>query len=163
MFGRTIPNALADKIGPFNILATCCSIAGFLLFAMFGATSPGGAIAFAILYGFFSGAYVSLLSPVCISLSRSVDEVGVRQGLAFIFIGTAALGGNPTAGALLARFGTFTSPIVFSGTMVLAGSTAIIVARTWQVCCVQCFLACATAADFSLFPSQTKVKDSWKV
>ena len=72
--GRIVPSFAADYIGPFNgmldltrisidyilssliVLLTFTVISGGLMFAMFGATSNGAIIVFAILYGFFSGA-----------------------------------------------------------------------------------------------------------
>lgn len=33
--GRTIPNALADKVGAFNLILPCCSCATVLIFAMY--------------------------------------------------------------------------------------------------------------------------------
>ena len=37
------------------VLIPMTAVSGCLIFAMFGATSPGALVAFAILYGFFSG------------------------------------------------------------------------------------------------------------
>jgi len=54
--GRTIPNLLADKYGHLSSLTTVRFCSGVLIFAMFGARDSAGVIAFAILYGFFSGA-----------------------------------------------------------------------------------------------------------
>lgn len=142
VFGRTIPNALADKVGAFNLILPCCSCATVLIFAMLGAKTPGGAIAFAILFGFFSGSYVSLLSPVFISMSKDVAEIGVRVGFAFIVVGLAALSGTPIAGALLARTNNgFYAPIVFSGISTAIGSGLLVLSRfiqardkgTWKV------------------------------
>ena len=75
IFGRTIPNFIADSYGPFNgqlfqtqsafptdqiyltsiVVIPMSFVSGVLMFAMFGAGSQGGMIVFAILYGFFSG------------------------------------------------------------------------------------------------------------
>ncbi|CAE6526141.1 unnamed protein product, partial [Rhizoctonia solani] len=115
IFGRTIPNFVADKFGPFNLLIPCSAISGALIFAMFGIKSAGALIVFSILYGFFSGAYVSLISPVFISLANGFHEIGIRMGLAFAIVGFAALTGTPIAGALLGRELTWWRPIVFSG------------------------------------------------
>ncbi|KAG9091461.1 hypothetical protein FRC06_000557 [Ceratobasidium sp. 370] len=76
IFGRTIPNLLADKFGIFNVIIPCSAIVGVLVFAMFGVTSVGALIAFSILYGFFSGAFVSLISPMFVALARHMHEVG---------------------------------------------------------------------------------------
>ena len=81
LFGRTLSNFVADYYGRFNgsvpsisallesrfpnamrlraVIIPMTTIAGLLMFAMFGATTVGGMLAFAILYGFFSGCCTS--------------------------------------------------------------------------------------------------------
>lgn len=129
IFGRTIPNFVADRFGPFNLLIPCSAITGVLIFAMFGIKSSAALIIFSILYGFFSGAYVSLISPVVISLAKNMQEIGIRLGLAFAIVGFAALTGTPIAGALLSSKLTWWRPITYSGIVVLAGCVALTVAR----------------------------------
>ncbi|CAE6532578.1 unnamed protein product [Rhizoctonia solani] len=111
IFGRTIPNFIADKFGPFNLLIPCSAISGTLIFAMFDA---------------------SLISPMFISLANGFNEIGIRMGLAFAIIGFAALIGTPIAGALLGPELTWWRPIVFSGIIVLAGCTMLTIARGLQ-------------------------------
>ncbi|CUA75712.1 putative transporter MCH4 [Saccharomyces cerevisiae S288c] [Rhizoctonia solani] len=132
IFGRTIPNFIADKLGPFNLLIPCSAISGALIFAMFGIKSSGALIIFSILYGFFSGAYVSLISPVIISLANGFHEIGIRLGLAFAIVGFAALTGTPIAGALLTRELIWWRPIVFSAIIVLSGCMMLCIARGIQ-------------------------------
>ncbi|EUC60404.1 MFS general substrate transporter, partial [Rhizoctonia solani AG-3 Rhs1AP] len=120
IFGRTIPNFIADQSS------------GALIFAMFGIKSTGALIVFSILYGFFSGAYVSLISPMIISLANGFHEIGIRLGLAFAIVGFAALTGTPIAGALLTRELIWWRPIVFSAIVVLGGSMMLCVARGIQ-------------------------------
>ncbi|CAE7162652.1 unnamed protein product, partial [Rhizoctonia solani] len=132
IFGRTIPNFIADKLGPLNLLIPCSAISGALIFAMFGIKSAGALIVFSILYGFFSGAYVSLISPVIISLANGFHEIGIRLGLAFAIVAFAALTGTPIAGALLTRELIWWRPIVFSAIVVLGGCTMLCVARGIQ-------------------------------
>ncbi|XP_006456029.1 hypothetical protein AGABI2DRAFT_77443 [Agaricus bisporus var. bisporus H97] len=55
IFGRIVPNLIADKYGPMNTLIVSSFVTGGLVFALFGATNEGGAAAFGIFYGFFSG------------------------------------------------------------------------------------------------------------
>ncbi|EJF55444.1 hypothetical protein DICSQDRAFT_175897 [Dichomitus squalens LYAD-421 SS1] len=76
LFGRTIPNFLADYYGRFNVIIPMTTIAGLLMFAMFGAKTEHGIIAFAILYGFFSGCFLSMAAPMITVFAKSVDEVG---------------------------------------------------------------------------------------
>ncbi|KAB5592443.1 transport protein [Ceratobasidium theobromae] len=129
IFGRTIPNFVADKLGPFNLLIPCSGITAVLIFAMFGVKSSGALIVFSILYGFFSGAYVSLITPVVISLAKNMQEIGVRLGIAFAIVGFAALTGTPIAGALLTSRLQWSRPITFSAVVVLAGCAALGIAR----------------------------------
>ncbi|KAG8747617.1 hypothetical protein FRC10_000160 [Ceratobasidium sp. 414] len=129
IFGRTIPNFVADKYGPFNLLIPCATISGVLIFAMFGVKSSAALVVFGLLYGFFSGAFISLIPPVFVSLSRNMQEIGLRMGLAFFVLGFSALTGTPIAGALLSTQFTWWKPIVFSGVVVLAGAALLSAAR----------------------------------
>ncbi|KAG9127643.1 hypothetical protein FRC07_011229, partial [Ceratobasidium sp. 392] len=129
IFGRTIPNFVADKYGPFNLLIPCATISGVLIFAMLGVKSSPALIVFGLLYGFFSGAFISLVPPIFVSLSRSMQEIGLRMGLAFFVLGFSALTGTPIAGALLSTHFTWWKPIVFSGVVVLAGAALLAAAR----------------------------------
>ncbi|KAG9103680.1 hypothetical protein FRC06_008931 [Ceratobasidium sp. 370] len=129
IFGRTIPNFVADKYGPFNLLIPCATISGVLIFAMFGVKSSGALVVFGLLYGFFSGAFISLVPPVFVSLSRNMQEIGLRMGLAFFVLGFSALTGTPIAGALLSTQFTWWKPILFSGVVVLAGAALLSAAR----------------------------------
>ncbi|KAG8727385.1 hypothetical protein FRC12_022543 [Ceratobasidium sp. 428] len=129
IFGRTIPNFVADKYGPFNLLIPCATISGVLIFAMLGVKSSGALVAFGLLYGFFSGAFISLVPPVFVSLSRNMQEIGLRMGLAFFVLGFSALTGTPIAGALLSTQFTWWKPILFSGVVVLAGAALLAAGR----------------------------------
>jgi len=83
---------------------------------MFGAGSLGGMLVFAILYGVFSGGFISLISPAFASFSTSQDEVGTRMGIALFVMGFALLTGTPITGALLQppQYEWFKA-IIFSG------------------------------------------------
>ncbi|KAM0746143.1 MFS general substrate transporter [Meredithblackwellia eburnea MCA 4105] len=140
--GRTVPNFFADKIGPFNALIPCCGISGILIFAMFGATSEGGSIAFAVLYGIFTGAYVSVAGPAMASLAKDISDMGKTIGWAFVTAGLGVLACGPVNGALLAKANNqFYAPVIFSGCTVQIGVGFLIVVRqrlvkergTWRV------------------------------
>ncbi|GAA5826550.1 hypothetical protein JCM3770_007373 [Rhodotorula araucariae] len=141
-FGRTVPNCIADHIGPFNVQVVCCFTSAVVVFCMKVMTSEALLILNAVLFGFFGGAFIALLSPVIVSLSNDLSEIGLRQGIAFFIIAGSSLAGNPIAGRLLANnLNDFTHPITFAGTMILAGSVPIAVGRcvrakekgTWRV------------------------------
>jgi len=131
--GRTIPNFLADRMGVFNVLIFMTFGTGVLVFALFGVTTVAGVVVFAILYGFFSGAVLSLFSPAIASLSRDVSEIGVRMGLAYFVTSFSYLTGPPIAGALLNNGTHWFKPIIFSGTIMLVGVPILFMARSMQV------------------------------
>jgi MFS family permease len=143
VFGRVLPNFFADTFGVFNMLVMAGTGAGIVIFALFGATNQAGVICFAIFYGFFSGAYVSLLPGCFASLSSHLGEVGLRMGLAWAVIAIGALTGTPIAGALLGDQGDlhWYKPIIFGGVCLLAGAVLLVAARamhsrakgTWKV------------------------------
>jgi hypothetical protein len=53
--GRILPNLFADSFGVLNIEIFMSLAAGVLILAFLGIGNIGGVVAFAILYGFFSG------------------------------------------------------------------------------------------------------------
>ncbi|KAF8512199.1 MFS general substrate transporter [Gautieria morchelliformis] len=142
LLGRTIPNFIADLYGPFNVIIPMSFVSGALIFAMFGAGSQGGTIVFALLYGFFSGGFLSLIAPTLASFSTNVNEVGSRIGIATFVMAFALLTGTPIDGALLQppAYSWF-RPIVFSGVVVLSGTGFLALSRflvtkkrgTWRV------------------------------
>jgi MFS family permease len=93
------------------------------------AKSNAAIIVFAAVYGFGSGAFVSL-APALIAQISDVRKIGVRTGSMFAIISVAALVGNPIAGALITRWnGSFTGLQIFCGCMWIGGSTMILFAR----------------------------------
>jgi len=101
VFGRIIPNFLADKTGCFNMLIPTSAIAAILAFIWIGIRNQPGLIVFALLYGFFSGTFVSLPPTTVVTLSPSLGVVGVRMGMNFFLASIGLLVGTPIAGAIL--------------------------------------------------------------
>ncbi|KAF5360004.1 hypothetical protein D9758_007617 [Tetrapyrgos nigripes] len=142
ILGRMLPNFFADIFGSFNATIAMSAICGGLVFALLGATKPEGYVPFAVLYGFTSGGFSSLIGPVAASYSRDVNEVGTRMGLVTFVSSFALLTGSPISGALLAAPEyLWWRPVVFSGVTMLSGSVLLLIARmrmaekrgTWRV------------------------------
>jgi len=131
LFGRILPNFIADLCGVLNVLIVCTALTGALTFVMLAATTVAGAVVFTLFYGFFSGAVISLATPAAASFSKSLGEIGVRIGLGTLVAGIASLIGPPIAGALLQSQGSYHwyRPIVFAAVMILAGSVLQTMAR----------------------------------
>jgi MFS family permease len=104
---------------------------GILVLAMWlPSKSNAPIIVFAALYGFGSGAFVSLGPAVMAQISQ-VREIGIRQGTYFAIISIAALIGSPIGGVLVPEVltGDYWKLQVFCGVVMMAGSTLILFAR----------------------------------
>jgi MFS family permease len=128
IFGRIIPNFIADKTGPLNviipgILATC-----ILGFGWVGIHSTAGLVIFCVLYGFFSGTFVSIPPTVLVTLSPHMGVVGTRMGMCFALGGLGLLVGTPVAGQLIKQSG-FDAAIYFCGAVVALGAVFMISSR----------------------------------
>ncbi|KAK3368344.1 MFS transporter, MCP family, solute carrier family 16, member 10 [Podospora didyma] len=120
-FGRLIPNLVANYTGSMNALLSCICISGVLIFCWIPVKTLAGLIPFAILYGFFSGAVVSLPPTAMVTLSPDISKVGQRMGMSFSFAGFGLLVGNPIAGAILRGQSKYLGLQVFSGVTVMVG------------------------------------------
>ncbi|KAK0625093.1 major facilitator superfamily domain-containing protein [Bombardia bombarda] len=82
--GRILPGMVADRVG--------------------GGIITGGIIAFAVLFGFSSGAFLAL-QPALVAQVSDIRVIGARTGMAFAVSSVGALMGSPIAGAIAARSG----------------------------------------------------------
>lgn len=116
--GRALPNYLADSFGPVNTMCVIAFMCMTLIFSMWLTAGGNSAItiAFTMLYGFFSGASVSL-APVCVGQVCRTEDYGKRNGTAYTLASFGTLIGVPIAGSILGQErGTYTGLIIFSGT-----------------------------------------------
>lgn len=88
------------------------------------------AIVFSALYGFSSGAFVSL-APAVVAQISDLREIGVRNGTYFAIISFATLTGTPIGGALVpdVQHGSYIKLQIFSGVVTFAGATFFVLAR----------------------------------
>ncbi|KAI1345933.1 major facilitator superfamily domain-containing protein [Xylaria sp. FL0043] len=129
--GRALPGYIADRFGSFNtmcVTALAC-VATILALWYTAGTNPAQVISFAPLFGFWSGAAISL-TPVCIGQVCRTEDYGKRSGTAFFLASFGALVGIPIAGAILElHSGSYHGLIIFAGVLYVAALAAFIVAR----------------------------------
>jgi MFS family permease len=81
--GRIIPPYLADIFGHFNTFTLCAFGSGVAILALWLPfnyhQSHAGLIVFALIFGFFSGALVSLFMP-CVAKLGKLETLGQRFG-----------------------------------------------------------------------------------
>lgn len=127
-FGRLIPNYASDRLGPLNVQLPCSIIAGILVLTWIPADSLGSAVTIATLYGFFSGALVSILPTAIASMTTDLCELGGRIGMGYLSMAIASLIGSPVAGTIVQSYG-YNAARIFAGALILAGSFAMALSR----------------------------------
>jgi len=138
VFGRLIPSALSKHIGILNAFIITVSLDSASIFYWISASTLAGNIAFAVLYGFFSGGLVAFAPVVLTSLTDDLSYLGTRLGVLNIFKGIASVVGAPIGGAILQSRGGYLGMQLFSAfsvllTAVFAGILQIMIVRGKKV------------------------------
>ena len=130
VIGRTAPNALADKVGRFNIMIVMSSFTTLLILALWlPATGNTPIVLFAALFGIGSGAGIGLTPALCAQLSP-IKDIGVRTGTIFAIASFAALSGSPIGGQIIAdSLGSFRNTMAFSGVSCAVGAALFTATR----------------------------------
>ncbi|KAJ9639270.1 hypothetical protein H2204_003881 [Knufia peltigerae] len=123
-FGRTIPNALSDSLGPLNLLVPGVLMVGVLLFCMIAATTEASLIVVIVLLGFFSGVFIGLPPLVFVSLIKDKTKIGTRVGMGFSLASVGFLAGGPGGGNILGE----NDPLDWTGLYVYGGVTCCVAA-----------------------------------
>lgn len=86
-FGRVAPAYLSDTIGRFNLLTPCAFLSGVctLVLWLCASKTVAGVMVYAALYGFFSGAFISVVTP-CVAQISDIREIGIRIGVLYSII-----------------------------------------------------------------------------
>jgi MFS family permease len=127
--GRVVPGILADKLGPLNMMFIAATCTGILILVWQAITTSAGIIVFSVLYGFFSGAIVSLMTFALASCPTNPQEIGTYLGMGMAMVSFAVLIGPPVNGALVTRYHGFDQSLDMSGVFVVAGASIILVAK----------------------------------
>lgn len=129
-FGRVIPGQLADIYGPLEIIVICTFLSAVFAYGWIGIHELGGSIGFAIIYGFTSGAVVSIQASVVASLVPDVRVIGTWLGMTLFVAGLGILIGSPISGVLVDSVtGSFSKAFIFSGSFTSVGGVLFLV--TW--------------------------------
>jgi len=128
-FGRVVPGVLGDKLGPLNMLCAAGLSTGILVFAWQAITTSAGIIVFSALYGFCSGAIVSLMTFALASVPKNPQNIGTYMGMGMFMCSFATLIGPPTNGALVSKYHGFNQSFDMSGTFVIVGALGVLIAK----------------------------------
>ncbi|KAI1190355.1 major facilitator superfamily domain-containing protein [Nemania serpens] len=130
LVGRLLPNHLADRYGPLNLLAPACLLCGITVFAWMAVDTPTKIYVWASFYAIVGGAIQSLFPAGLSSLTTDPRKQGTRTGMVFTIVSFATLTGNPIAGAIIAADGgRYNGAQAFTGASLLLGASLIFGAR----------------------------------
>ncbi|GME82838.1 unnamed protein product [Ambrosiozyma monospora] len=135
-FGRIIPGYVADKVGRLNILIPFMILCGIFPLAIWmNVRSTGGTAAFCVLWGFVSGAPVSLM-PSLVGQLFPAEDLPSYLSFFFTFGGIGALIGPIIAGTFIPKGDVigdmgFNKLAIYVGVFELAVSFILIILR----CC----------------------------
>ncbi|CAK7244541.1 MAG: hypothetical protein STHCBS139747_006083 [Sporothrix thermara] len=133
LFGRLASGVLGDKLGRYNTFIVVCSLTGLWTLCLWlpaGDHTPA-IVAFAVLFGFFSGAFVSLIIPLVMQISP-LPELGIRNGIIMLAMAISGLTTNPINGAIITHSG-WPALKIFAGVFCLAGTFSVLLIRVRQV------------------------------
>ncbi|KAJ4158469.1 uncharacterized protein LMH87_008993 [Akanthomyces muscarius] len=130
LVGRVGAGLVADWVGAYNTFVAVSALAGVLVLALYIPAASGAAVlAFSVLFGCTSGAYIALLAPLVVKISP-LEESGYRIGLLFALSSVSGLVTSPIGGAILERWGgDYTGMKIYSGIMMLSGAALVFVSR----------------------------------
>ncbi|KAF8549744.1 MFS general substrate transporter [Imleria badia] len=133
VFGRIAPAWLSDKLGRFNLLCPSAFLSGLACLVVWEmGRDPVSITVFAAVYGLFSGAFISVVTP-CVAQISEVREMGTRIGVLYTLISVPSLLGGPIAGALVQRqHGGYSASIALAGSSMILGSVFLCMSR-WMI------------------------------
>jgi len=133
VFGRIVPNFLADKFGPMNIIIPACLISGILCVCLIPVRTVAPLMVICVLYGFFSGALVSLPPTIYVHLSlKNRGMIGTRMGMGFFVTSIGLLLGTPICGWIL-NGSSYTYVWLFGGLLLIVGGMLFAASRTAKI------------------------------
>ncbi|PIL24396.1 MFS general substrate transporter [Ganoderma sinense ZZ0214-1] len=126
--GRLAGGVLVDRLGPLNVMTPATLMAGIMTYIWPFATSTGGNIAVAVVYGIFQGVFVSQIAAPIVRMGRT-EDVGLRIGMNFTVIALGAVAGPPISGAINTATGGFKFTGIFAGSAVVVAVIGLIITR----------------------------------
>lgn len=121
ILGRLIPGFAADKWGRFNVMVVTTVVSTILTLVLWltAGSNQAAIIAYAALFGFWSGSAFSL-APVCMAQISKTEDFGKRYGTCYTFVAIGVLVSLPIAGQIL-QMQTYGDTELYWGLILFAG------------------------------------------
>jgi MFS family permease len=126
--GKIIIGILSDKYGEINVGILCFLMSGLsCLFIWSFSITWGGIFAFSFIYGLFSGAFFTLMSPITLIIT-GINEInaGIAIILSAISIGTIL--STPISSIILEKY-TYIALILYTGFLFIGATIFLIILK----------------------------------
>ncbi|KAJ5496540.1 hypothetical protein N7463_008527 [Penicillium fimorum] len=128
--GRIILGIVADRyLGRFTVLGMAGLATGIISFCWTRTTTPVAIIVYSAIYGFTSGAVVSMLSACFAQVTADPRNIGTYMGLGMFCVAFGGLIGTPISGVLVSRYGGYLQTSILSGTVIVIGALLVVVVK----------------------------------
>ena len=119
--GRIAAALLAKHYGRFNVLFAASVSSGILAFCWPHTHTNATIIVWAVLYGFCSGAVISVMSVAFASAAKDPKDLGTYIGMGLTTASVGAVIGPPISGALYSHYQGFEQVAIMSGVLLVVG------------------------------------------
>lgn len=135
--GRIIVGYIADKLGHLNIYILCTFVTTFSFVMLFFEditpnTKYSVYIAFAVIFGLFSGGLVGIFGAV-VSTLFGTKNISLLMGLTYAPTGLGELIGPPSAGVLMDKFNNYLYLNIYTCVLLFLSSLGILSIKIFQV------------------------------
>ncbi|OQE42167.1 hypothetical protein PENCOP_c004G00882 [Penicillium coprophilum] len=121
---------LADRyLGPLNCLIPWVALCGILMFCWIAVQTVVELYIFTVFYGLASAAAMALFAGTVPSLTKDLDKIGTRVGMALTLMSFGPLTGPSVAGALISRTHSYLAAQIWAGVALAIGVLALGIAR----------------------------------
>jgi len=127
--GRIAPSFVADRVGALDTYIAVLACTCLSLLYWVSVSTPAGNVAFAVLYGLFSGGVVSLATVVVTNITPDLSRLGTRLGMVSVLKGVGSLLGPPLSGAMLDATGGYLGVQLFAAMGILLTTVFSVVLR----------------------------------
>jgi len=126
LLGRLSAGFISSLVGVPVLTIIATAACGVLILSMIDLGSVLTVVLLGTIYGYCSGVYVAMFSPLIAFLTTDLSELGARMGIAMMIVGVGALIGGPISGALLTSQYKWWQSSLSGGLCVLTGTGVLV-------------------------------------
>ncbi|PHH67440.1 hypothetical protein CDD81_52 [Ophiocordyceps australis] len=123
---------LADRFGRFNILFLMSVVMSAVTMCWIWMTSLSANVAFAVLFGLFSGGLMPLGSACVAQTTKDMGQIGLRIGIMMAISSVGALAGGPVGGFIKDGTNSWVGVHLFAASTAMTGACMLISVRFWH-------------------------------